>query len=195
MHLGVIAWKQAEELRPGTCVTLDRICDFLLDGTPLFKAPTQAELEQSTGHEERYLLRIYPWLIDAPDLPELRGSDQQIAEGEAAFAAGQYSTALKCFQEALRLEPGHPDAYNNLGATLHALGREEAAAAALKNALLVDRGNSAYWVNLIEVLRGARQFEAAERILMEARHHVPHDPDILALATEPAKGSTATSIH
>jgi Flp pilus assembly protein TadD len=45
------------------------------------------------------------------------------ANGVTLFQQGQYQQALQEFQEATYVDPGNPDAYYNLGATYHRLGR------------------------------------------------------------------------
>lgn len=55
--------------------------------------------------------------------------------GEQLFSAGKYEEALQAFQRELQSQPDSIRALTNLGCTLHRLGRNEEAVAALRQAI------------------------------------------------------------
>lgn len=55
LHVAHKNYRTTEDLRPGVYPGLDRICAFLIDGTPLQLAPTEQEREIDTADEDRYL--------------------------------------------------------------------------------------------------------------------------------------------
>ncbi|MFP4499640.1 MAG: glycosyltransferase [Candidatus Hydrogenedentota bacterium] len=57
------------------------------------------------------------------------------AEGDMLFAEGAAAGALKCFVEALRLDPDDPLLHNNAGVALHALGYTDQARESFRRAL------------------------------------------------------------
>ncbi len=57
------------------------------------------------------------------DQPQPRNARSLLAQGNKCVAQGEYSEAIALYQEILALNPRHPEALNNLGATLFTLGR------------------------------------------------------------------------
>jgi tetratricopeptide (TPR) repeat protein len=57
------------------------------------------------------------------DQPQSRNARYLLTQGDKCVAQGEYSEAIIFYQELLALNPRHPDALNNLGATLFKLGR------------------------------------------------------------------------
>ncbi len=57
------------------------------------------------------------------DLLPSRNARSLLAQGNKCVAQGEYSEAIALYQELLALNPRHPEALNNLGATLFTLGR------------------------------------------------------------------------
>jgi tetratricopeptide (TPR) repeat protein len=57
------------------------------------------------------------------DQPPSRSARSLLAQGNKCVAQGEYSEAISFYQELLALNPRHPEALNNLGATLYKLGR------------------------------------------------------------------------
>jgi Flp pilus assembly protein TadD len=62
--------------------------------------------------------------IDEPaDQPHSRSARYLLSQGNKCVAQGEFSEAITFYREVLALNPRHPDALNNLGATLFRLGR------------------------------------------------------------------------
>jgi Flp pilus assembly protein TadD len=57
-----------------------------------------------------------------------------IKKGIALGNQGKYDEAIKCFNEAIRLDPKEVDAWNNKGVALKALGRTDEAGPAFAKA-------------------------------------------------------------
>lgn len=52
------AFSDSAELAPGKDASIDRICRFLLEGGPLFEAPSAADLARSTAEEDAYFDKL-----------------------------------------------------------------------------------------------------------------------------------------
>jgi hypothetical protein len=64
-------YSQPEELGPGKDASLDRICNYLIAGSPLFESPTAEDLSRTTDEEDAYFdqLASQPFL-EEPALTE-----------------------------------------------------------------------------------------------------------------------------
>jgi Flp pilus assembly protein TadD len=77
--------------------------------------------------------------------------------------AGRPAAALPLLERVLALDPDNPDALNNLGVVLRALGKPETAAACYRRALAVAPDRGSYYSNLGNVYRDLGRYdEAAE---------------------------------
>ena len=65
----------------------------------------------------------------------------------------RHADAIVCYERALVLRPGYPEALNNLGTSLEALGRAAEAEAAFRQALAARPGFAVAWSNLGNALR------------------------------------------
>jgi tetratricopeptide (TPR) repeat protein len=72
-----------------------------------------------------------------PDHDGSGSPKQLLARGNASFARGEYVEALNLYQKLATLKPRHPDALNNIGATLCKLSRFQEAEDYLRRALKV----------------------------------------------------------
>ena len=86
----------------------------------------------------------------------LPGSSQPMIEGpalisrqaEESFANKQYNRAAELYEQLLELSPNNVTAYNNLGITLHYLGRSAEALGKLNEGLAVDPTYQRIWLTL-----------------------------------------------
>ncbi len=85
----------------------------------------------------------------------LPGSSQPIeaaalisGQAEEAFANNQYNRAAELYEQLLALSPNDVTAYNNLGITLHYLGRSAEALRKLNEGLAVDPTYQRIWLTL-----------------------------------------------
>ena len=86
----------------------------------------------------------------------LPGSSQPILEdaalisrqAEEAFANEQYNKAAELYEQLLALSPNNVTAYNNLGITLHYLGRSAEALRKLNEGVAVDPTYQRIWLTL-----------------------------------------------
>ena len=84
-----------------------------------------------------------------------------LERGNALYMGGRYAEAAECYREAIRLQPLHVDAINNLGASLAELGRLDDAIACYREAIrLLPTFASAYY-NLGNALRAADRLDEA----------------------------------
>ena len=67
---------------------------------------------------------------------------------DEAFTSGQYGEAAKMYDQLLTLDPNNADTYNNLGLTLHYLGRSSDALLVLNDGVVADPSYQRIWLTL-----------------------------------------------
>ena len=75
-----------EELIDGYDTSLDRICNFLIEGTPLFDSPTKEELSRSTAEEDAFFDELENGGVLAMDVNQWLEPDAAVSIAEAAVA-------------------------------------------------------------------------------------------------------------
>lgn len=105
-------------------------------------------------------------------------------EAERAFARGielqrrgELEAAARAYGEALRLEPTHLRALNNLGMSLRARGLRVAASTCLKRGLAIDPDDTGLLGNLGNTLRELGELEAAAAAQYRATALAPQSPE------------------
>jgi len=99
-----------------------------------------------------------------------------INHGVSLHLGGREKEAIRCYDNALELDPRHPLAWHNKGISLNSLGRYEEAIHCFDKALELDPTLDAAWEKKGDSLeRLGRQEEAAychkKALLMEAQSH------------------------
>jgi len=90
-----------------------------------------------------------------------RVADQHFLDGLYQQAAAEYARVLE-------QAPHNPDVYNNLGLTLHYVGRSQEAVETLENGIAVDATNQRIWLTLGFVQWGMGDVSAARPALTKA---------------------------
>ena len=67
-------------------------------------------------------------------------------DADAAFGAQRYEQAAELYEQLLTLDPSNVDVYNNLGITLHYLGRSEEALRRLDEGIALDPMHQRIWL-------------------------------------------------
>ncbi|MGD2017496.1 MAG: tetratricopeptide repeat protein [Planctomycetota bacterium] len=149
---GALTFATTGELAPGEDPHMDRICAFVVGDAPLQDPPAAGAAGTRSLVEERFLLRTYPWLAGAPDLPEnpLNGALDQAA---SLMTASQPMEASRVLLQALEAASGCAEAWLQLGLALSALGQHDGALEALQQSVALDRGDGEAWAALVRTLR------------------------------------------
>jgi len=81
---------------------------------------------------------------------ELTGEDpvQLSRQADEYFASKQYNKAADLYERALALNPNNVDTYNNLGLTLHYLGRSTEALSRLNEGVALNPTHQRIWLTL-----------------------------------------------
>ena len=112
--------------------------------------------------------------------PPLADSDDPSAISEradAAFSAGNYAEAGALYERLLAIDPRNVELYNNLGLTLHYLGRSDEALAKLAKGLELDPQHQRTWLTTGFVnLRLGRNADA--RAALAKARDTGNDPQI-----------------
>jgi tetratricopeptide (TPR) repeat protein len=99
--------------------------------------------------------------------------------GQLQLAAGQTSSAMQHFEQALAIDPQYSAAENNLGTALVATGRVPEGVARIQHALQMDPKNVVAYNNLGKVLLDANQPQEALREFERAVGINPQNTDAL----------------
>ena len=125
-------------------------------GEPITLPPSHPPIRQSSGDvnletAEQYLQHT-PALAGTNDKPAMpQESDEQRFEAisqtaDAAFAARDYASAAQGYERMLALAPHNVDVYNNLGLSLHYLGRHAEAVKRLDEGIAVESTYARIWL-------------------------------------------------
>jgi Flp pilus assembly protein TadD len=97
-----------------------------------------------------------------------------MAHADDLFGKAQYDEAARLYQQALEADPKDVNTYNNLGITLHYLGRSGEALEVLNEGITLDPSYQRIWLTLGYVSSQVGQAEQARAALTKA---VQMDPD------------------
>jgi len=89
-------------------------------------------------------------------------------QADEAFSNQQFGQAADLYERLLLADPGNADTYNNLGLTLHYLGRTSEALSVLNEGVAVDPGYQRIWLTLGFVNSQAGNPEQARSALTTA---------------------------
>ena len=94
--------------------------------------------------------------------------DEIARQGDEFFANKEYELAAQRYEQLLELAPNNVDTYNNLGITLHYLGRSAEAVDRLNEGVAVDPGYQRIWLTLGYVNSQVGNIEQARTALTNA---------------------------
>jgi len=89
-------------------------------------------------------------------------------QADELFASKQYDKAAEMYQRLLAFDPNNVDIHNNLGLTLHYLGRSAEALSRLQDGVAVDPTNQRIWLTTGYVNSELGNFEQARTALTTA---------------------------
>ena len=96
-------------------------------------------------------------------------SDEWMDDGNTALAIGELDDAVKCFRQAVELDPQFQDGWHALGMALYKLDRYEEAIAAGLRAADLDPNNQFVWSSLSLAYNANKQKAEAEAAGAKAR--------------------------
>jgi len=94
--------------------------------------------------------------------------DEIARQGDEFFANKEYELAAQRYEQLLELAPNNVDTYNNLGITLHYIGRSAEAVDRLNEGVAVDPGYQRIWLTLGYVNSQLGNIEQARTALINA---------------------------
>ena len=94
--------------------------------------------------------------------------DEIARQGDEFFTNKEYDLAAQRYQQLLELAPNNVDTYNNLGITLHYIGRSAEAVDKLNEGIAVDPGYQRIWLTLGYVNSQLGNIELARTALTTA---------------------------
>ena len=89
-------------------------------------------------------------------------------QANASFAGGQYARAADLYEKLLAVDPGNVDTLNNLGLTLHYIGRSDEALQKLEEGVAADPSYQRIWLTLGFVNSSVGNTDAAREALSTA---------------------------
>jgi uncharacterized protein YjbJ (UPF0337 family) len=110
-----------------------------------------------------------------------------------ALQTKNFEEAIRCFSEAIRLEPSFTEAYNNLGNSLVALMRFDEAGEVYRKAITLDPSNATAYFNLGNLHRQMKNYTEARDAFHKARELDPSDSSLTSLLDEPLERQDKTT--
>lgn len=104
----------------------------------------------------------------SPKKKQAANANRHYLRGNTLFSKGEYQEAAAEYLQALKLNPGLSDVFNNLGNCMNQLGQTEEATKCFQNALAADPENSVAYTNLGNLLREKGNTTQAMRYLLKA---------------------------
>ena len=105
----------------------------------------QSALGWPDGITETYIAGLVSSSINDPTIQDPVEISRQADE---FFANKQYDRAVDLYEQLLVFSPNDPEVYNNLGLTLHYLGRSTEALRRLNDGVAVDATHQRIWLTL-----------------------------------------------
>jgi tetratricopeptide (TPR) repeat protein len=107
-------------------------------------------------------------LPDSPVDVALESPDVISQRADERFAAGDYTAAAALYERLVALDPTNVALLNNLGITLHYIGRSDEAIQRLDAGLAIDSGHQRSWLTLGFINSQLGQREEAHTALVNA---------------------------
>lgn len=85
--------------------------------------------------------RMKSFLINPLFRPVAADSTQWVTVGNTMIQESQYSLALKCYANAIEINPVNPDAWNNIAVTFESIGRTDEAERCRKKIEEINAGS------------------------------------------------------
>lgn len=133
---------------------------------PLSEWESYRKFRKDLGHDEGNWISLTA--LDAKNLPAMPGlesnnADTLNASGRAAFDRQNFTLAADLLKKAVKIDPQHKWAWNNLGLAYMAMQRLEDAAAALRKQIEVNPNDAYAYNNLGRVLESQGQPNEARK--------------------------------
>ena len=100
--------------------------------------------------------------------PDIKDPAEMSRRADEFFAQSQYGQAARLYERLLAFRPNNAEVYNNLGLTLHYIGRSAEALRRLNEGVAVDPGHQRIWLTLGFVNSRLGNTEEARRALNHA---------------------------
>jgi tetratricopeptide (TPR) repeat protein len=133
---------------------------FMVTRQIYMQVPNDDNNVASTGHEGAQewsdrILDINPTLLDPlpsssppANLPNAQDPAVLSQQAGESFNNKQYSRAAELYEQLLLYDPKNVDVHNNLGITLHYLGRSDEALSWLDKGVALDSNHQRIWLTL-----------------------------------------------
>ncbi|MEA2045640.1 MAG: tetratricopeptide repeat protein [Euryarchaeota archaeon] len=86
-------------------------------------------------------------LLTGPALGQEHTASDWFDKGGALYGLGDYTEAIRCYDEAIRINPQYTDAWNNKGLALGDLGRYDEAIDCYDKSIKIDPEHALAWKN------------------------------------------------
>jgi len=121
--------------------------------------------------------------LSVPSQTDMRDPVDISRQANSYFASGQYAQAAEMYEKLLDFGPNNADTYNNLGLTLHYLGRSDEALERLNEGIAKDATHQRTWLTMGFVNSQLGNTDAARTALTNAIQ-MGTDAEIKRSATE-----------
>ncbi len=160
---------------------------YLASPEPADVAPVVTVDTGSGWTESITAANLEQFSLSVPSQTDMRDPIGISREANRFFANGQYAQAAELYEKLLDFGPDNADTYNNLGITLHYLGRSDEALARLNEGIAADSTHQRIWLTLGFVNSQLGNTDAARTALTNALQ-MGSDEEIRRSATEMLEG-------
>jgi Flp pilus assembly protein TadD len=119
-------------------LTAERSLDFKMHALPPSHAADYAAFSRAVTADQAQPLLIETSATDAASIPSAADASELFEAGSAALSSGNTRSAIPLFEQVLRLEPAHKDAWNKLGLSYMRARQFEMATAAFQKQLEIN---------------------------------------------------------
>lgn len=156
---------------------------YLESPEPRSTAPAAATDSGPGWTENITAANLEQFNLSVPAQTDMRDPIEISRQANSYFSNGQYAQAAELYEKLLDFAPGNADTYNNLGITLHYLGRSDEALARLNEGIAADSTHQRTWLTLGFVNSQLGNSDAARSALTNAVQ-MGSDAEIRRSATE-----------
>ncbi|MGI9206303.1 MAG: tetratricopeptide repeat protein [Woeseiaceae bacterium] len=156
---------------------------YLEPPTPISSAPATSNDSGPGWSENITAANLEQFDLSVPSQTDMRDPVDLSRQANSYFANGQYAQAADLYEKLLVFGPDNADTYNNLGLTLHYLGRSDEALARLNEGIAADASHQRTWLTIGFVNSQLGNTESARTALTNAVE-MGADAEIKRSATE-----------
>jgi Flp pilus assembly protein TadD/transglutaminase-like putative cysteine protease len=160
----------------GHTLAVTRTMHFKMHELPASRTSDYLAFSRAVESDEGQVLAVETTATETPAIPTSAKADELVEAGLAALNSGNPSAAIPLFQRVVELEPGHKQAWNDLGLAYMRLGKFDDAAGAFHKQITVNPYDEHAYDYLGIALQQQQKFSEAAGAFQKQIEVNPLDP-------------------